>query len=734
MSLFQRIVSTHTLLAVCITDFSSIAMAAPQPLLQFKEERDAFHAAFSKDGKRLFFTNIGRDKNPESDKVFGLIQVWDLTSNKHLFTIREPDWQISSVALSPDETTIVAVLIRAKPGTADKPGDQIEWENALRLYNAKDGQMLREQKLEGTIHVDGFAPDGKLRVWNFKVSEGKPSSSLEFWDVQGATKTKTLILPEGFQVPRSSPDGRVLAMEKPVKNEGAWAVATESIVLLDAQTGKELRRITRADGLHELVTGSTFSPDGKILALTSAPQPASKDEFAQAEIQFWDVSSGKLLRSIKSSDLSWSLAFSPDGKQFAAADELGTIRLWNTQTGEQLRTIGTTSDTVQHLVFSPNGKDIWSGGYFGASLWDVTGQRAKDDGIALPKTWRAHRGNLTNVAASSDGRVLASAAVHFDDDFKGNVTPKSSEIKTWTPDGTQQKIWRGPGIDIKTLALSADGKMALVAGYTPDREGKAFLWKTDESDATELQHDASAQVARLSADGETLILAGRLGSGIKTISVVSVMETTSLKTRKTFTANGWQLHDAQISSNGQWLAAAGYNYATKKSEVKLWNLQDGLIATIAPPAASDEVGGFATLAFSPDNKLLALGGNSWIKKELVKEGTDEQSKNRDYVAIYDVSNAELKQKLTGVQAGNGPAPWSQFRSLSFSPDARFIVASSMNSALRMWKIGSNDKPIFLPDSSRKAGEVVFLPDGKSIFATADNGTLQLWNISESLNP
>src|SRR5258708_34311676 len=50
-----------------------------------------------------------------------------------------------------------------------------------------------------------------------------------------------------------------------------------------------------------------------------------------------------------------SVAFSPDGGLLASASRDDTIKLWDPQTGEHLRTLEGHSDSVLSVAFSPDG-------------------------------------------------------------------------------------------------------------------------------------------------------------------------------------------------------------------------------------------------------------------------------------------------------------------------------------------------------------------------------------------
>jgi WD40 repeat protein len=101
----------------------------------------------------------------------------------------------------------------------------------------------------------------------------------------------------------SSPDRKVIA-----------AADRQFIRLLDAQTGKEIRRFA---GHTDTVTALAFSPDGKLLASGSKDRSAS----------LWDIVSGKQFLKFQAQHPVESVAFSPDGRTLVIGNNGQTSEL-----------------------------------------------------------------------------------------------------------------------------------------------------------------------------------------------------------------------------------------------------------------------------------------------------------------------------------------------------------------------------------------------------------------------
>lgn len=81
-------------------------------------------------------------------------------------------------------------------------------------------------------------------------------------------------------------------------------------------------------------------------------------------VQQWDPATGKLIRTttLESEEPLRKMALSPDRKLVAASDEKGVVHLWHVGSGKQIAVLSKHKTYVGVLAFSPDGKQVVSGG------------------------------------------------------------------------------------------------------------------------------------------------------------------------------------------------------------------------------------------------------------------------------------------------------------------------------------------------------------------------------------
>jgi WD40 repeat protein len=405
-------------------------------------------AIFSADGSHL--ATAGRD---------GVVRLWDAACFQELVTCKGHAGPVLTVDLSADGKWLVS-------GGVDQ---------TIRRWDAATGRELAVLKGHtADVNRLGFSADG------LKIVSGSQDCSVRIWDTFTDPESITLTGPDGkLRDCASVPVGVSTTEQRLGPTYRAWSEVArhEMRQLQGGATGDcitpssdgryvawgmldgTIRLCAADDGLvmHTLrghcakVTVVTFSPDGSKLASGSA----------DGSMRIWNVDSGRPM-DFPGGDSPGpavaSLAFSLDGKQLAAVSG-GILRLWRSLDAPRPVVISGVADSVQRMVFSPDGERIASAhdDKF-VRIWNVT------SGVCW-RLLKGHTRQVRSVAFSPDGKRLASAS--------WDKTVRLWDLVT----GQEVLSFKGTERFSRCLAFSPDGQR-LAAGSLDDT---VHIWNASKS-------------------------------------------------------------------------------------------------------------------------------------------------------------------------------------------------------------------------------------------------------------
>ena len=596
---------------------------------------------FSPDGKVV--ASLGRRS----------VCVSEVATGKTLLDTKVGNHRTEAVRFSPDQDCLTVLA----DGTNRK---QLFW---------KDGKVeklpRKFSKEQPSSYAGAFSPDGRT------IALGHFDGSVSSWQPETGQRRELFKMPGG------------VVAKIAFDNDGdRLAAANETHVCLwDEAFGKEKTLVSqeKAD-----VFCLTFSRDGKSLAV---------GKYYAGTVDVYDAASGRLRSTLPNKEFGTRVVrFAPDGS-LAHAGEGGKVHLWNIQRLKKVRTIDIGRYNLYGLDFSKDGKllAVASSVYRDGETFlldAVTGKQV----VYFPR----HERRVDAVAFSPNDRTIVTSAVdqtvRIWDAATGRQLLCIGENRPTderrfapsfdiTPDGRLPAIADGeairfcdstsgketgrlPSLEARVVAVAFSPDGNAVASISVDRAlaepvsdamwFRRTLHVRDRSSGKLLLtipklHQSAYQIA-YSPDGKLLIT--RNGDELYDHQTITVWDARSGKKLRTFRGGCFA-----VSADSKSIAAFAHDW-----HVRMWNIATG--RELRDFGRSGNF--FYSLAFSPDGKLLAVGGAAI-------SGGDEW-----LTRIYNVDTGAIVWKRAGHESG--------VHAVAFSANGKLLATAGQDTTALVWKL------------------------------------------------
>jgi len=289
-------------------------------------------------------------------------------------------------------------------------------------------------RLENTGTADGSGTDAK--------SMGRKDTG----------SVQTVTMPSRSRTEKVAGRGRRCVWPIAAAAGGAFVLVVGAVLFALNSTGKQTETpSTPAPGTNAIVQKNT-----SVKVTAETPAKAAVPDKKPAPDEKGDPA---LVRTFRGhTNQVWSVAFTPDGKQLLTGSKDNTMRLWDIETGTELRRFVGHTKTVKSVAISADGKRVLSASWDGtARLWDMATT------VELYQ-FKGHTQPIVQVAFSPDEQSGMSCAVD-----------KSFRIWPLKP-GAMERVLTDADT-FHSFALSADHRRLFAGGS--DKDPSVKIWSTE---------------------------------------------------------------------------------------------------------------------------------------------------------------------------------------------------------------------------------------------------------------
>ncbi len=438
----------------------------------------------------------------------------------------------------------------------------------------------------------------------------------------------------------------------------------------------QAKQLGRWRGHQGTITSLEFNSDESLLASCSD----------DGLVKLWDVDSQSLVDAVSPElgtlhDVAWN----PQGTRLAITGEAG-VAIWNLDD----RTVYPISE---HGL--ANSSVVWSTSFLASGGEGGTVQVRDAQSLELVQTIQVSSSNVTSLAISPDGHVLAT--VSTDQILRCFSTDDWSE--KWA--STSRQVAQGQ------LLFDSTGHYILTIGGI---RIPAMFWRS--SDGKPVGKAGTFRSAASSTGDGTGFLIAQPGGGLDEFEIASIDE---FAKQSVLPSDPVPIHPNQERLRGSgddrvWSVVSSCDgrlvaTATHSGLINLWNPDTSELVDVLRGHTKIAW----TAAFSLDDRWLAVG-------------SVDQDEVNGAVIVWDVAKRSIIRRFVGHT--------KLVRSVAFHPNGKWLASCSTDGSVLLWDFDAGKLIGTLHQFDQMVTQLSFRPDGEYLAASCHDKNVVVWNFEE----
>ena len=568
--------------------------------------------------------------------------LWDAITGEQLFTLSDHIATVTDIAFSPDSTLLVSVSEDTFP---------IAW-------TVRDGSVYRR-------FIGNPFPLTQIRF-------GEGGTRFYTWSRPSANEELMRIWNINVDQVELAPDTALFRAFDPLNRNASSGGENGGALIVYRASNLAIQRefVNNFDWRTDRVTAVAFSPPTGARVLIGIDNDIDPQ---RNRIVLYDLASGGFVREMIGEGATNvnALAFSPDGVTAISGNE-GSLILWDTETGNEIRRLNAHNDDVIEIEFSADGNYALS--------------RSRDMNVRVWDTADSDPVEVTRITADTQRATI---------NFPG-ISPNNGDVYAgvWTSmfrwnasNGQRTTVPIALGEEIRNVVYSRTDPYALVI-----LSRVAFLY--DMSQGTYVYNDIGVSneefpgPAAFAPDGQSFMIEGN------NLYLWSVSPRQRLQTFIKDVDRGLVVMDVDISADNRFMAVAYGRPSVDEAaaeDIVIYSVESGLeVARFGTQGHSRMIMG---VAISPDST------------SVLTTSADES------MVLWEIETGRQLRRFVGHT--------EEVNDAYFTPDGNIIISSSGDFLLGLWDANTGQLIRFLRGHDAEVTGLTLSADGT--FAASSTG-------------